>query len=176
MRVGRSKKGFTVVELIVVIIVIAILATITVVAYNGIRGQTQAAAVADGLKQIEKSMHLWILKDGLSKWPDDDVTGGGQPLSELIAENPNLRRYLQSVPAVQGVETEEWFYDNEGDTKSECSGTYNGVNIVIRYVITRAIAQKVDDDIDDGNLSCGKVRYADQRIFYALSYDEDKLD
>ena len=38
------KGGFTIVELLIVIVVIAILAAITIVAYNGIQNQAKAAA------------------------------------------------------------------------------------------------------------------------------------
>ncbi|MGH7218450.1 MAG: type IV pilin protein [Candidatus Microsaccharimonas sp.] len=171
----KFRIGFTIVELLIVIVVIAILASITIVSYNGIKSSSQSSAVSSGLRQVEKSMRLWLIEDSLTEWPADPIAGGGIPLSQMINDTPNLQKYLQSVPSVQGVQTSEWFYDNEGDTKYECSNTYNGVNIVIRYVISQEIAQKVDDSIDDSDLSCGKVRYADQRIFYSLSYRQAEL-
>jgi len=159
----------------VVIVVIAILAAITTVAYNGIKSRTQASAVSDGLRQVEKSMRLWAIDSSMTIWPVDPISGGGVPLSDMINDNPGLKKFLQTVPSVQGVQTTEWFYDNEGDTKTQCGNTYGGVNIVIRYVVSQEIAQKVDDNIDDANLSCGQVRYADQRIFYSLSYTQNIL-
>jgi len=46
--IKSNKKGFTIVELLIVIVVIAILAAISIVAYNGIqnRGKTSSAASA----------------------------------------------------------------------------------------------------------------------------------
>lgn len=172
MKYNTEHHGFTIVELLVVIVVIAILAAISIVAYTGIQNRAQASAISSGLQQIEKSMRLWAIESGFSTWPIDPVAGGGLPLSQMINDNPSLRQYMQSVPAVQGIHTDEWFYDNEGDSKTECGGHYNGVNLVIRFVENAQVAQMVDEAMDDGNITCGKIRYVDQRIFYSLSYTQ----
>lgn len=164
------RHGFTIVELLIVIVVIAILAAISIVTYTGIQARAQATAIVSGLNQIDRSMRLWAVDEGFSTWPHHYIASGGMPLSELIEENPSLQAYLQGAPEVQGIHTDEWFYDNDSDTKTNCGNNYNGVNIVIRYVTDTAVAQMVDDYIDDGNLNCGKVRYTDQRIFYSISY------
>ena len=47
------KRGFTIVELLIVIVVIAILAAITIVAYNGVQERSRATFISDELKKIE---------------------------------------------------------------------------------------------------------------------------
>ena len=86
---STKRMGFTIVELLIVVVVIAILASITVVSYNGIQERTRVAAISDGLKKIEKSMNLWMIDDGLTQWPDDPMSGGGVPFSTMIADNPS---------------------------------------------------------------------------------------
>lgn len=53
----KSRRGFTIVELLIVVVVIAILAAITIVAYNGIQSRAQVsaaqAAVVSASKKIE---------------------------------------------------------------------------------------------------------------------------
>lgn len=53
----RSNRGFTIVELLIVIVVIAILAAISVVAYNGIQTRANKSAIAsyatNGLRAIQ---------------------------------------------------------------------------------------------------------------------------
>lgn len=51
-----SGKGFTIVELLIVIVVIAILATITVVAFNGINSKARDAVRAQDMTTIKKAL------------------------------------------------------------------------------------------------------------------------
>lgn len=54
----RRTRGFTIVELVVVIAVIGILATITVVAYRGIQQRAQNVAILAAVDQWEKAILL----------------------------------------------------------------------------------------------------------------------
>jgi prepilin-type N-terminal cleavage/methylation domain-containing protein len=56
MQWAQKQKGFTIVELLIVVVVIAILATITVVAYNGIRQRTETAAQESDLVTYQKAI------------------------------------------------------------------------------------------------------------------------
>lgn len=49
---ATQKSGFTIVELLIVVVVIAILAAITIVAYNGIQNRAYDSAVQADLKNI----------------------------------------------------------------------------------------------------------------------------
>ncbi len=52
----KQQKGFTIVELLIVIVVIAILAAITVVAYTGIKERADATQVQSALTQTNKQI------------------------------------------------------------------------------------------------------------------------
>lgn len=62
---GRSRQGFTIVELLIVIVVIAILATITIVAYNGIQGRAVAASLMSDLDNASKQFKLYQVDNSI---------------------------------------------------------------------------------------------------------------
>lgn len=68
----QSKSGFTIVELLIVIVVIGVLATITVVAYSGIQKQAMVASIKSNLEQVSKKLELSkISKSSLGEYPSD---------------------------------------------------------------------------------------------------------
>ena len=66
---ANKQKGFTIVELLIVIVVIGILAAITVVAYTGIQGNAQSAALKANLTQVAKKLDIAKISDSSSLYP-----------------------------------------------------------------------------------------------------------
>jgi len=62
------RRGFTIVELLIVIVVIGILAAITIVAYNGIQARAQFATSQQELASIRKAILLFKAEKGT--YPD----------------------------------------------------------------------------------------------------------
>lgn len=62
--VGRRESGFTIVELLIVIVVIAILAAITIVAFNGAQQRSKNAKIIQGVKLYEKTIRLYQVDTG----------------------------------------------------------------------------------------------------------------
>lgn len=61
-----KQKGFTIVELLIVIVVIAILAAITIVAFNGVNSKARDAKRAQDMTTIQKALQSYdTLEDGL---------------------------------------------------------------------------------------------------------------
>lgn len=55
----QKQTGFTIVELLIVIVVIGILAAITIVAYNGVQGRANDTAIQSDLQAIAKKLELY---------------------------------------------------------------------------------------------------------------------
>lgn len=65
-----DKRGFTIVELLIVIVVIAILAAITMVAYNGIANRAKVSAAQSAAQQIVKKIATYAVTHG-DQYPAD---------------------------------------------------------------------------------------------------------
>jgi prepilin-type N-terminal cleavage/methylation domain-containing protein len=175
----HKRHGFTIVELLIVIVVIAILAAITIVAYNGVQTRAKASQITAGIKQVDKSLRLWNTERGVQTWDLDTTicgTSGGNPhISTLITSCAGLSSYLQTSPAIADPSL-VWFYDMDNDSKPN-PGTLaqiaQGTNLCISNV-SQAVVDIIESSIDDGNNLGGRVRYdpAIQRIFYSLSYNQ----
>ncbi|MGO2141766.1 MAG: prepilin-type N-terminal cleavage/methylation domain-containing protein [Leucobacter sp.] len=60
----RGRRGFTIVELLIVVVVIAILAAITIVAYNGITANAKESALKSDLSTAAKKLHAEKIING----------------------------------------------------------------------------------------------------------------
>lgn len=75
---NKRTSGFTLVELLIVIVVIAILAAISVVAYNGIQNRSRAAATESDRKSITKGIEIYrITNDKYVPTDADDLNSVG---------------------------------------------------------------------------------------------------
>ena len=69
------RKGFTIVELLIVIVVVAILATIAIVAYSGIQNQAHETTVKSDLKNIGTVVMQEQILNGTGQPATADATG-----------------------------------------------------------------------------------------------------
>jgi prepilin-type N-terminal cleavage/methylation domain-containing protein len=66
MKKQRSTTGFTLIELMIVIVVIAILATITIVSYNGVQQNTRNLSRIETVTKIVDNLHIYQATYGKS--------------------------------------------------------------------------------------------------------------
>lgn len=126
----KTKSGFTIVELLIVIVVIGILAAITIVAYNGIQGRANDAKVRSVASQVAKAFQLWSAQSGQTTAPGGSgsaaftggvcVGGGGGWLSKdvyactienvLVSANYIPSTLVSASPATNKIYTGSYIY------------------------------------------------------------------
>ncbi len=80
---SKKSEGFTLVELIIVIVVIGILAAIILVAYSGITESAQKTSIASEVKQWEKLFQVYKAQFGEYPKPAADPPHDGGPGSSV---------------------------------------------------------------------------------------------
>lgn len=60
----KTRSGFTIVELLIVIVVIGILASITIVAFNGIQGRARDTQRVQDMNSIVKALEVYKIQNG----------------------------------------------------------------------------------------------------------------
>lgn len=79
--VSHARKGFTIVELLIVIVVIAILAVISIIMYNGIQAKAAESALQSGLRQAATQLGLDQARDDVYP-PTKEAINSGRGLHE----------------------------------------------------------------------------------------------
>lgn len=170
----KNVSGFTIVELITVIVVIAVLASIVITAYGSFQERSKAAAISSSLKDIEKSLRVYAAEQKWSSWPLDSAIDPGHSspsIQTIVNDISGFKQYLQIAPTTSDLPSSAWTYDYDNDIKPSCGSTYNGTNLVITG-IAHGVADEIDSVLDDGDNNCGRVRYDSTAsvLLYSLSY------
>ena len=81
----RISRGFTIVELLIVIVVIAILASITIVSYNGIQGRAKNVQLLSAMDAYEKALRLYMIEHN-GQVPLTNIDGGSTYYSVCLGD------------------------------------------------------------------------------------------
>lgn len=82
----KSTSGFTIVELVIVIVVIGILASITIVAYNGVQGRAKNVQFLSAFDTYEKSLRQYKTFEG--HYPYTTATPNTSAMAVCLGEYP----------------------------------------------------------------------------------------
>lgn len=129
MKWAQKQKGFTIVELLIVIVIIAILAAITVVAYNGIQQQASRSVAQNATSQAAKKVMAYAV-DNADAYPST-LTLVGINDSDSIkyqynAHNEATPRSFCVTVTVKGFSYYQNSFDKTTPTTGACEGHVEG--------------------------------------------------
>lgn len=121
----KTSSGFTVVELLIVIVVIGILAAITIVAYNGIQNRAKGTKDRAIAQSYIKALQIWNAEEGV--WPSYNSCIGPAASypSNVCAVAPTWGTNAPYVP-VFNQKLNTYRGKSEGELTSNTAGTPAG--------------------------------------------------
>lgn len=113
-------RGFTIVELLIVVVIIAILASITVVAYNGVQARALNAKVISSVNSSLKLLTMYYNEH--SAWPEEPAPGK-QALEYCLGQNyPTAGASGTSTYDSSSINSpRQWCTDWGGSSRAESS-------------------------------------------------------
>ena len=125
----RKQHGFTIVELLIVIVVIGILAAISIAAYTGVQGRAQDARRVQDLQSIAKALELYKISVGGYPGPMSTPNASGWEVSTTGTTATNFLSALKTSGTVSSVPVDPI---NTGNPTAIGPG-YNGTNQLYFY-------------------------------------------
>lgn len=101
MQTRQKNHGFTIVELLIVIVIIGILAAITIVAYNGIQVRSRDTIRVSDLRTIHKAIELYKAENGTYPLPANgsmNWTGNCTTFGSVTNYITGISVYASSLP------------------------------------------------------------------------------
>ncbi len=136
-----SRFGFTLVEIMIVVVIIGLLATMALPAINRVRRQSQATTIANDMRTFRDAIETYVLENGT--FPEFTAAGFPPIYTDWISEEKwnegsalksgVWQYYYTGAPAIP-----ELVLDTPGEDNSD-------------------IFEIVDDILDDGDAGTGRV-------------------
>ena len=125
----NKKTGFTIVELLIVVVVIAILAAITIVSYNGITQRATNTAINDAAAKSKRMVEAYIAQEGVYPYTTNDSfacitvdttcrrnNSGITPVASFLTEMNKVGSLPKSAPLASDVRGGVVYAYNAGRT------------------------------------------------------------
>ena len=106
MKNVRSNKGFTLVEIMIVVVIIGLLAAMAIPAFQKVRTASQDKAVTNNIRQLGAAADQYFLENGVSTAGVTSLVGSSAYIKALttVANETYPQSYTQGTPiSVSGI-------------------------------------------------------------------------
>lgn len=149
----NNKSGFTLVEIMIVVVIIGLLARIAMPAFKRVQMRSQNAKVVNDMRVYAGMMETYSLENGA--YPEDSNSG---ELPVDFAPYIKISQWNEGPP-IGG----EW------DIEKDSFGIVSAVG-VHQYTVSNEQILELDEKYDDGNLMTGNYRrLAGDRYYYIVA-------
>ncbi len=115
----KNQRGFTLIELVIIIVILGILAAVAIPKYQDLSGEAREASARSSLGSLRSAITIYYanqaVQTGTATWPSlVDVRTTGTVMAQAIPANPYQSNAADSI------------VDGSGQTKGTVIGTSGG--------------------------------------------------
>ena len=119
MSTMRNQRGFTLIELVIIIVILGILAAVAIPKYQDLSGEAREASARSSLGSMRSAITIFYanqaVQTGSATWPSlSDIRTPGTVMAQSIPPNPYQANVADSV------------VDGTGQTRGTVIGTAGG--------------------------------------------------
>ncbi len=141
------RRGFTLLEIMVVVIIIGALLAMAIPGFNAVRERTRVSAFLNDFRAVKEAVNRYNLEEG--GYPVDG--GTGQPTPEFLEY---IREDIIMDTTVIG-----------GNWTADVTN-YTFAFGVTGYEVDDEIIEQIDEGVDDGDITTGAMTKTGDGVFY----------
>jgi len=103
---AKSKKGFTLVEIMIVVVIIGLLAAMAIPAFQKVRETSQEKTLTNNLRQLASGADQYFIEEGVSTVSSADLTGNANYVKDFSPVSTGGDSYTATIKSGTAISAE----------------------------------------------------------------------